>query len=104
MNKSGWKAAGDRVLVKPVDIEEKTEGGIYLAKQGQAKEQNAQIYGVLVDVGPLAWMDYDDTHWANVGDEVIYGTYSGLRIQGDDGCEYALMKGHELNGVRPCQK
>ena len=52
MNKTGIYPSGNRVVVKPDNIEEMTEGGIIIAKTILDKHQEAQSTGVLVAVGP----------------------------------------------------
>lgn len=64
------KATGYRVLIKPDPIKEKSDGGIIVV-QDTKMERAAQQYGVIVDVGPDCWSDYDEP-WANVGDRICF--------------------------------
>ncbi len=73
---------GDRVLVKPMEKEEKTKSGIYLPDTAKEKPQEGQI----VAVGPGK---YDETGKRipmdlKVGDTVIYAKYGGTEIKVDD--------------------
>jgi len=72
----------DRVLVKPVEKEEKTKSGIYLPDTAKEKPQEGEIIAVgpgkLNDDGNRIPMDL------KVGDRVIYAKYGGTEIKVDD--------------------
>ena len=73
---------GDRVLVKPIEKEEKTKSGIYLPDTAKEKPQEGEI----IAVGPGK---YDETGKRipmdlKVGDRVIYAKYGGTEIKVDD--------------------
>ena len=72
----------DRVLVKPVEKEEKTKSGIYLPDTAKEKPQEGEIMAVgpgkLTDDGKRIPMDL------KVGDKVIYAKYGGTEIKVDD--------------------
>ena len=79
----------DRVVVEPVEAEERTAGGIVLPETAKEKPQRGHVLalgpGKLLENGqrsPLA---------VAVGDEVIYGKYSGSDIEVD---------GHEVKILR----
>jgi chaperonin GroES len=69
----------DRVVVEPMDAEEMTAGGIVLPDTAKEKPQR----GTVVSVGPGKLMDSGErgTPSVKVGDEVIYGKYSGTEIE-----------------------
>lgn len=73
---------GDRVLVKPVEKEEKTKSGIYLPDTAKEKPQEGEIIAVgpgkMTDDGKRIPMDL------KVGDRVIYAKYGGTEIKVDD--------------------
>ena len=71
--------AGYRVLIKPVEVEEKTAGGINLPDQVKEKDQNAQIFGTVVAVGEFAFREYP-AHWVKRGDMVSTARYAGFSI------------------------
>jgi chaperonin GroES len=69
----------DRIVIKPLDAEEKSSGGILLPDTAKEKPQRARILAVgegrLTDDGkriPLT---------VKVGDEVLYGKYAGTEIK-----------------------
>jgi chaperonin GroES len=71
----------DRVVVEPVEADEKTAGGILLPDTAKQKPQR----GVVLAVGPGKLSDKGDRTAVSVakGDEVIYGRYAGNDIQLD---------------------
>jgi len=72
----------DRVLVKPIEKEEKTKSGIYLPDTAKEKPQEGEIMAVgpgkIDDSGKRIPMDL------KVGDRVIYAKYGGTEIKIDD--------------------
>jgi len=76
------KPLADRVLVKPIEKEEKTKSGIYLPDTAKEKPQEGEIIAVgpgkLNDDGNRIPMDL------KVGDRVIYAKYGGTEIKVDD--------------------
>lgn len=74
----------DRVVVKPVEAEERTAGGIVLPDTAKEKPQRGKI----VSVGPGKLLENGSrgTLSVAIGDEVIYGKYSGtdIEIEGDE--------------------
>ena len=74
VNTSGIFPYLDRVLVKPDEIEEKSEGGIYLPDQVTERHQQAQATGTLIAVGPDAFI-----HSRTVVERLIDGEMKRLR-------------------------
>jgi chaperonin GroES len=72
----------DRVLVKPIEKEERTKSGIYLPDTAKEKPQEGEIVAVgpgkMDDNGKRIPMDL------KVGDRVIYAKYGGTEIKVDD--------------------
>lgn len=71
----------DRVVVEPLEAEEKTAGGILLPDTARQKPQRGRVLAV----GPGKLRDSGDRTAVNVvkGDEVLYGKYSGSDIEVD---------------------
>lgn len=69
----------DRVVVEPKEAEETTAGGIVLPDTAKEKPQRGKV----VSVGPGKLMDSGERGKLSVavGDEVIYGKYSGTEIE-----------------------
>ncbi|SCG82007.1 10 kDa chaperonin Protein Cpn10 [Proteiniborus sp. DW1] len=81
------KPLGDRVVIKKVEVEEKTKSGIVLP--GSAKEQ-PQIAEVIA-VGAGITGDEKKKDEIKVGDRVIFSKYSGTEVKVDD-VEYTIVK------------
>ncbi len=74
----------DRVVVKPLEAEEKTAGGIVLPDAAKEKPQRGKVLatgpGRVLDSGKRAEIS------VKKGDEILYGKYGGteIKIDGDD--------------------
>ena len=72
----------DRVLVKPIEKEEKTKSGIYIPDTAKEKPQEGEVMAVgpgkLDENGKRIPLDL------KVGDKVIYAKYGGTEIKVDD--------------------
>ena len=72
----------DRVLVKPIEKEEKTKSGIYLPDTAKEKPQEGEILAVgpgkMSDDGKRIPMDL------KVGDTIVYAKYGGTEIKVDE--------------------
>jgi len=72
----------DRIVVKPVEKEEKTKGGIIIPDTAKEKPQEGEVVAVgpgrMTDDGKRIDMDL------KVGDRVIYSKYGGAEIKIDD--------------------
>jgi len=91
INVSGITPVGHRVLILPEQVEEKSAAGIILHTGAQkAREEMAQIKGVVVALGTTAYSDQESA-WCSVGDKVIIGKYSGLIYQGIDELSYRII-------------
>lgn len=79
---------GDRVLVKPIEAEEVTKGGIVLPASAQEKPQEGKVIsagpGKRNDKGELVALD------VAAGDIVLYSKYGGTEIK-VDGEEYVIL-------------
>ena len=84
MAKINIRPLDDRVVVKPIDAEEMTAGGIVLPDSAQEKPQRGKV----VAVGPGRLLDNGQRGELSVAvkDEVIYGKYGGtdIEINGDE--------------------
>ena len=71
----------DRVVVEPREAEERTAGGIVLPDTAKEKPQR----GTVLSIGPGKLLDTGERGQLSVaiGDEVIYGKYSGMDIEVD---------------------
>ena len=86
----------DRVLIKVLDSEEKTKGGIIIPDTAKEKPQEGEVVavgpGAKTDDGKIVKMD------VKVGDKVIFGKWSGTEIKIDN-IEYSIMKESDIMGI-----
>ncbi len=90
------KPLSDRVIVKPLEAEEKTASGIYLPDAAKEKPTKGKV----ISVGPGKTDDKGQRMALNVkdGDTVYYGKYSGNEIE-VDGTKYVILRESEILGV-----
>ena len=79
---------GDRILVKTVDAETQTSGGIYIPETAQEKTQE----GVVVAVGD------DEEIKVKVKDKIVYDKYAGTTIKVEDE-EQLILKAADILAV-----
>ena len=75
---------GYELLISPVEVDEKTEGGVYMPDSLRESEGIASIIGFVVSLGPDAYKDEDKFPtgpWCKKGDFVIFRSYSGTRFK-----------------------
>jgi chaperonin GroES len=86
----------DRVVVKRIDAEEKTAGGILIPDTAKEKPQQGEVIAVgpggRDETGKLIPIDL------KVGDHVLIGKWSGTEVK-LDGVEYLIMKESDVMGV-----
>ncbi len=77
------EVVGNRVLIKPKDLEVKTQSGIVISYGNDEKRHKmATMEGTIAGIGPCSWEDYaDGKPWAKVGDRVIFAQYAGKIVQ-----------------------
>jgi len=86
----------DRVLVRRVEAEEKTAGGIIIPDTAKEKPQEGEV--VAVGEGKYKEDGTRQTLDVKQGDRVLFGKYSGSEIK-IDGEEYLIMREDEILGV-----
>ena len=91
----------DRVLIKVLDSEEKTSGGIIIPDTAKEKPQEGEVVavgpGAMNEAGKIASMD------VKIGDIVLFGKWSGTEVK-IDGKEYSIMKESDIMGVSKGKK
>jgi chaperonin GroES len=96
MAKVNLKPLGDRVIVKPMETEEKTKGGIIVPDTAKEKP----IEGTIVAIG-LGKVTEDGKQVkleVKEGDKVLYGKYSGTEVT-VEGEEYLIMRESDIFAV-----
>jgi chaperonin GroES len=86
----------DRVVVKGIEAEEKTAGGIIIPDTAKEKPQQGEV----VSVGPGGRDESGKLIPIDVqpGDRVLFGKWSGTEVK-LDGVEYLIMKESDIMGV-----
>jgi len=86
----------DRVVVRRIDAEEKTTGGIIIPDTAKEKPQQGEV----VAVGPGARNERGEIVPLDVkaGDKVLFGKWSGTEIK-VDGEELLIMKESDIMGI-----
>ena len=90
------KPLEDRVLIKPLEKEEKTKAGIYLPETAKEKP----IQGKVIAVGPGKLMDNGERIKPSVkkGDTVVFSKYGGTEIEIKN-VPHLIMRESELLGL-----
>jgi len=91
-----FRPLGDRVLVKRVEEEERTKGGIIIPDTAKEKPQEGEV----VAVGPGARDDNGKIQPLDVkaGDRILFGKWSGTEVK-VDGEDLLIMKESDVLGV-----
>ena len=86
----------DRVVVKRIEGEEKTKGGIIIPDSAKEKPQEGEVVavgpGARDDSGKLVPLDL------KAGDRVLFGKWSGTEVK-LDGADLLIMKESDIMGV-----
>jgi chaperonin GroES len=86
----------DRVVLKRIEAEEKTSGGIIIPDTAREKPQQGEVVAVgpggRDEAGKLIPIDL------KAGDRVLFGKWSGTEVK-IDGVEYLIMKESDVMGV-----
>lgn len=96
MAKTSFRPLHDRVLVKRIDAEEKTKGGIIIPDTAKEKPSEGRVVSVgpggRDEAGKLIPIDL------KAGDRVLFGKWSGTEIK-LDGEDLLIMKESDIMGV-----
>ncbi|AEH87735.1 Chaperonin Cpn10 [Mesorhizobium opportunistum WSM2075] len=95
-NEMAFRPLHDRILVRRIDAEEKTAGGIIIPDTAKEKPQEGEVLavgpGARDDGGKLVELD------VKVGDRILFGKWSGTEIR-LDGQDLLVMKESDVMGV-----
>ncbi|MGA7971877.1 MAG: co-chaperone GroES [Pseudolabrys sp.] len=96
MAKSKFRPLHDRVVVRRIEAQEKTKGGIIIPDTAQEKPQEGEIVAVgpggRDETGKLTPID------VKAGDTVLFGKWSGTEVK-IDGEDLLIMKESDIMGV-----
>ena len=92
----GFRPLHDRVLVRRVEAEEKTAGGIIIPDTAKEKPQEGEVVaagaGAKSEEGKITPLD------VKAGDRILFGKWSGTEVK-IDGEELLIMKESDVMGV-----
>jgi chaperonin GroES len=88
---------GDRVVIKPLEAEAKTKGGIVLPDTAKEKPQEGKV--VAVGKGRVLENGTVQPPEVKVGDKVLYGKYSGNEITTKEGEELLIMREEDILAI-----
>jgi len=90
------KPLSDRIIVKPAEAEEKTASGLIIPDTAKEKPMKGEIMAVgtgkVTDDGKTVKMEL------KVGDQVLYGKYSGTEIV-VEGADYLIMRESDVYAI-----
>ena len=93
MAKSQFRPLHDRVVVKRIDAEEKTKGGIIIPDSAKEKPQEGKVIAVgngkVTDEGKKIALD------VKTGDRILFGKYSGSEVTLDNE-EYLILREEDV--------
>jgi chaperonin GroES len=96
MAKTKFRPLHDRVVVRRIESEEKTAGGIIIPDTAKEKPQEGEVVavgpGARDDAGKLVALD------VKAGDRVLFGKWSGTEVK-VNGEELLIMKESDIMGV-----
>jgi len=91
-----FRPLADRILIKRIDKEEKTSGGIIIPDTAKEKPQEGQVVAVgngkRLDDGKVQALD------VKAGDRILFGKYSGTEIK-IEGEEHLILREDEVLGI-----
>ncbi len=96
MEKQKIQPLGDRVLVEPLEAEEKTAGGIVIPDTAKEKQQKGKVIAIgkgrISEEGKLTPLE------VKVNDHVLFGRYSGSEIK-IGATDYLIIKEDDILGI-----
>ena len=87
----GIRPLGSRVLIKKLDAEEKTAGGIILTSSAKEEPQIAEVMAVGAGTE-------DEKMELSVGDKVVFSKYAGTEVK-YDGEEYTILNQKDVLAI-----
>ena len=91
-----FRPLGDRVLIKRVEEESKTKGGIIIPDTAKEKPQEGEVIaagtGARSDEGKVTPLD------VKAGDKILFGKWSGTEVK-IDGEDLIIMKESDILGI-----
>ena len=96
MEKQKIQPLGDRILIEPLEAEEKSSGGIVIPDTAKEKQQKGKVIAVgkgrVSEEGKLTPLE------VRVNDQVLFGRYSGTEIKVGVS-DYLIIKEDDILGI-----
>lgn len=95
------KPVGFQLLLKPLEGEDQTKGGIFLPDQVKEINKIAATVCKVIDMGPDCYLDptrFPSGHWCQIGDYVLIGKFSGARFIYEKE-EFRLINDDQITGI-----
>ena len=96
MEKQKIQPLADRVLVEPLEAEEKTAGGIVIPDTAKEKQQKGKVIAVgkgrIADDGKITPLE------VKVNDQVLFGRYAGTEVK-IGANDYLIVKEDDILGI-----
>jgi chaperonin GroES len=86
----------DRIIVKRIEEEEKTKGGIIIPDSAKEKPMEGEV--IAVGSGKVLDNGTKQAPEVKAGDRVLFGKYSGTEVK-IDGVEHLIMREDDILGV-----
>lgn len=90
------KPLGDRIVVKPLEAQERTKSGLVLPDTAKEKPQEAKVLAVgpgrLLDAGSVKTLEVKN------GDRVLYGKYAGTEVS-LEGNDYLILREDDILAI-----
>jgi chaperonin GroES len=86
----------DRIIVKRIEEEEKTKGGIIIPDSAKEKPMEGEV--ISVGSGKVLENGTKQVPEVKAGDRVLFGKYSGTEVK-IDGVEHLIMREDDILGV-----
>ena len=92
-----FQPLGDRIIIKPLEAESKTKGGILLPDTVKEKPQEGKV----VAVGKGKVLDNGTVQKPEVkeGDVVLYAKYAGAEVSTKDGEDYLIVREEDILAI-----
>jgi chaperonin GroES len=90
------KPLADRVIVRALEAEEKTAGGLFIPDSAKEKPQQGEV--VAVGPGRIGDDGKTITMEVKVGDKILYGKYSGTEVT-VEGVDYLIMRENDIFAI-----
>ncbi|MBN1575227.1 MAG: co-chaperone GroES [Chitinispirillaceae bacterium] len=90
------KPLSDRIIIRPLEAEQKTAGGIIIPDNAKEKPQKGEV--IAIGAGKIADNGQKIDMSLKTGDTVLYGKYSGTEVS-IDGTDYLIMRESDVLAV-----